>query len=270
MGNGKLPGVTCSDTGSAQMDGGTSCLAASPLPGTTGQAALRSYSMTGGGKGDEDLSFEMDGTPFESVATSLVGLTAPQMRVLAALRELKQAIVDAERKWRVDRRAIAGAIAWEALNNWGIFGFKFPGGVRAVGLGKIHVYNSKVPLKTTEGADENTVAKQVEDAGYLPAQTLEDRKRKLADPVEAITYIAAIMRAFIEIAAEYGFTIGRNTVILANLFQGKDLPKWRESLEEKKKTGTTTLKGGNTMDIWIGANLVFLEDAVGVPNLPDY
>lgn len=76
--------------------------------------------------------------------------------------------------------------------------------------------------------------------------------------------------AFEPIAAEYGFTIGRNTVILANLFQGKDLPKWRESLEEKKKTGTTTLKGGNTMDIWIGANLVFLEDAVGVPNLPDY
>lgn len=267
MSGGCKPGVVCVETRPVVNDAGTLCLNASWPNCTMG---LQSYSMSGGGAGYDDLSFEMDGAPYESVPTSLVGLTIPQMRVLAALRQLKPDIVSAEQKWRVDRRAIAGAIAWEALNNWEIAGHKLTHGVRAVGLAKVHVYDSKIPLADVFNASPDTVAKQVEDAGYLPKQTLEDRKRLLADPLGAITYIAAILRAFADIAAPYGFTIGKDPVILTNLFQGKDLPKWRASLDDKKKRGITTLSGGNTMDIWVGKNLPFLEDAVGTPNLPEY
>ena len=270
MGSAKVPGPYCQEEKPISIDGGTSCLGASPISGPTGSNEMMSYAMSGGGKDVDDVSFEMDDAPYMSVPTRLSGLTAPQMRVLAWLQKYKLDIVAAEQRWRVDRRAIAGAIAWEALENWNIGGFKIPHGVRAVGAAKVHVYNSKNPMTNIVNADENTVAKQVEDGGYLPKQSLADRKKLLATPEGAITYVAAIMRAFSEMAVGYGFQIGGDPVILTNLFQEKDLPKWKASLEKKKATGITKLSGGNEMDIWVGRNLLFLEDAVGRPNLQEY
>lgn len=245
-------------------DTGTLARTASTAPVVTGMGPPTPYKMSGGGSGVDDLSFELDGAPYMSVPTRLYGLTEPQMRVLAALRELAPLIREAERTWRIDRRAIAGAIAWEALENWSVGGKKFTFGRRAVGLGKVHVYTSRIT------DDDNTVAKQIEDTGYLPPQSTSDRKALLGTPAGSITYIAAIMRAFTDMAAKYGFSIGGDPVILTNLFQGKDLPKWQARLEEHKKLGTTKLSGGNDMDLWVGRNLVFLEEAVGKPELPEY
>jgi hypothetical protein len=117
------------------------------------------------------------------------------------------------------------------------------------------------------GLDFETVAKQVEDRGYLPKQNYEGRKRLLATPEGAIAYIAAIMAAIAEIAARMGFEdIRRNPVILTNAYQSQTLTTWEEHLRNKKKG--TPLAGGNTMDVWVGCHLPFLEDAVGRPDTP--
>lgn len=265
MGSGPRPGVQGADGGVGVCDGGTLIRSATPAPGVTGTMMIP-YTMTGGGTDPDDLSFEADGAPYTTVSTPLVGLTAPQMRVLAMLRQLKPDIAAAEMKWQVDRRAIAGAIAWEALENWSIMGGKIHHGIRAVGLGKVHIYNSKIPIPIgdLDTADQNTVAKQVEDRGYLPKQaTLADRKAILATPLGAIDYIGAIMRAFSDLAATYGFSIDKDPIILTNLFQGKDLDSWEARLKEKAAAGDRTLAGGNKMDIWVGKYMRYIEDGVG-------
>ena len=126
MGNARVPGHYCQEEKPICIDAGTTCVGASPQSGATGARTAVSYSMTGGGERAEDLSFEMDNAPFMSVPTHLSGLTLPQMRVLAWLRKYSLQIAAAEQRWRVDRRAIAGAIAWEALENWKIGGVSPP------------------------------------------------------------------------------------------------------------------------------------------------
>jgi len=58
----------------------------------------------------------------------------------------------------IDRRAIAGVIAWEALKNLRTFS------PRSVGPGKVHLWEVK----------GNVVAEVVEDLGYLPLRTYKE------------------------------------------------------------------------------------------------
>src|ERR1700741_1282372 len=83
--------------------------------------------------GPKHQSFEL-GASFMPVPTTLC-LNPDEMQVLAWLRAFKPNIVDAERTFGVDRRAIAGAIAWEMLKN------PRGRGLRAVGAGKVHLFN---------------------------------------------------------------------------------------------------------------------------------
>ena len=93
---------------------------------------------------------------------------------------------DAETQFNIDRRAIAGAIAAEALYDikpsWALM-------PRAVGLGKVHYRE----YWTSEG---DPVAKQAEDLGLLPKVTMTRRRQILATDEGAVRYIAAIMDGF--------------------------------------------------------------------------
>jgi hypothetical protein len=211
-------------------------------------------------------------------------LDGAQMQVLAALRAYQSEIIAAEQKFRVDRRALAGAIAWEMLENP-------PGRMRraarsvmpvprTVGWAKVHLFNfsksgafwggvGSGPLGALAGAlDFNTIAKETEDAGYLPKLSFNDRKELLATPEGAIKYVAAIMAAVAELAERYGFDdIRSDPAILTNVFQGETLKSWEEKL--RKKPAGTPFVAGNDMALWVGRNMTFLEDGVGAPDLPE-
>ena len=168
-------------------------------------------------------------------------LPLPQTQVLSWLRGHQGLIIAAEKRWRVDRRAIAAAIAWEALVN------VRTASIRAVGPAKVHT-----------NAD---VVREVEAAGYLPRQTASARRELLKTPAGAIMYVGAIMNAKAQIAEALGFPSIRNRVdILTNEFQGRSLQEWTDHLLEKKDT---VFVGENTMSSWAAQHIRYIELGVG-------
>jgi hypothetical protein len=207
-----------------------------------------------------------------------------QMQVLAALRSRQAAIAAAEQRFRVDRRAIAGAIGWEMLKNPPDWKRRILRSVspipRSVGWGKVHLYNFSGtgaaagladfgPLGGLAGAlDFHAIAQETEEAGYLPKRSFFQRKKVLATPEGAITYIAAIMAAIADLAGKYGFDdIRGNPSILTNVYQGETLSSWEEKL--KRKPRGTDFVAGNEMAIWVQQNGSFLQEAVGDPDVPE-
>jgi outer membrane protein OmpA-like peptidoglycan-associated protein len=193
-------------------------------------------------------------------ATSLTGLTTDELHVLAWLRDHQAQIAAAETKWKVDRRAIAGAIAWEALVN--VRG-TLTQGFRGEGAGKVH-YSANVTF-----GEGDPVSKQVEALGKLPAQTMASRKKLLKTPANAIEYIGAIMDAFSDVAEKYSYSIRCSPDILTNCYQGggvqEDLKAWDKHLAAKAKG--SPIKAGNAMALWTTAHLKYLEDGVGTTSL---
>lgn len=205
------------------------------------------------------ISYELQDAP-EPTMSDPENLSEDEARVKLWLEKYAAEIVAAEETFRIDRRAIAGAIAWEALENWS------PMGIKSVGPGKVH---TKTSINPFESSDE-TVAKQTEDVGILPQKSLEDREKALKAPSGAITYIAGIMTAFAEEAARphssgwEGEDIRCRPEILTNAYQGDDLKTWKDRLD-KKKPGEA-LRPGNSMAVWVQNNLQYLEAAVGQPD----
>jgi cell wall-associated NlpC family hydrolase len=202
-----------------------------------------------------DVSFELSNAPKLSVPTSLT-LSEDEMRVLAWLRQHQSAIIAAEQKYRVDRRAIAAAIAWEALANvkpaWRT--------LRAVGPGKVH-------YKENFLSEGNPIAKETEAAGYLPARTEMQRMVLLSTTAGSIEYIAAIMAAIADAAGSADYDLRTDPVILTNVYQGSTLRKWKAHLAAK--TPGAPMSPGNPMGIWTRDHLDFLQEAVGEPALPE-
>jgi len=199
------------------------------------------------------------------VQTTLIGLDDAEMQVLAWLRANRDDIVKGEQTFRVDRRAIAGAIAWEMLeNNKNTRRAQLPNwSVRSVGPGKVHLFN----FGGWFGVNFDTIATQTEDRGYLPKQGFANRKALLATSSGAIQYIAAIMAAISDIADQYNFhDVRTRPVILTNVYQSMTLKTWEEHL--KSKPPGSTLAGGNEMDKWVSLHIAFLEDGVGKPSIP--
>jgi hypothetical protein len=250
----------CQETKPINVKDGTNVLTASPTPGPS--------------VGAEDVSYEIRAS-FAPVGTSLAGLNPAELQVLAWLRENRTTIANAEQKFRVDRRAIAGAIAWEMLENV----IRNPRTDLSVGLGKVHTryVNKKNPIKLawvniygqiSGDPGVQTIAKEAEELGYLPAQTFESRKAILATTSGAITYIAAIMAAIADIASRYKFDdIRSNPVILTHVYHGKTLKSWEAHLAAKSPG--SSFSGGTPMALWVSSHLPFIEDGVGKPNLPE-
>ncbi len=242
----------CQVANPIKVDDGTTCLAASCAPGPR-TSAPRPHSVRY--LSQEEVSFELKDAPFMCVSTSLSVISLAEMRVLGWLREHRAEIVAAERRFRVDRRAIAGAIAWEALEN------VKPWSLRAVGPAKPHLWDFSLH-------PSNTLVKQVEDAGVLPKQSDAERRRLLQTPGGAITYIAGAMKAAADLTEAAGLgSIRCRPEILTNFWQGSDLVKWRVHIAAKKLG--KGFEPGNSMALWVASHLWYLEDAVGKPALPE-
>jgi len=227
---------------------------------------------------DRGLSFELEDAPMPQQAeTALLGLANEnETRVFLWLEEHAREIAAAESKFRVDRRAIAGAIAWEALVNVK----SSVATLRAVGPGKVHYWTWRSDKTTTGSLDDKsklwgeaeTAAEQVENAGLMPKTTQRQRKEILKTPAGAIDYIGAIMSAFAAEAEKLrsggwqGENIRNRPEILTNAYQGEDLNTWRARLDAKKPGDK--LQPGNDMAYWVRARLHnFLEPAIGTPEI---
>jgi hypothetical protein len=202
--------------------------------------------MSGDARSADDVSYEIGMCYIPIIGSPATNPAEDQ--VFAALYTHRTQIADAATRFNVSRVAIAGAIAWEMLEN------VRSGGFRSIGWGKVHTFSTK-PW-------DDPIAKEVEDRGYLPQQTFEERKRILATPEGAIVYIGAIMGAIADAAeTRHGGSIRMKPEILANVFQSMDLQDWEKHLDRKPKD--SDFSGGNPMDVWLVANRDFLEQAVG-------
>jgi hypothetical protein len=274
----RTPGPFCQEERPICVDPGTSSLIESPSPAhRLGPFSTDAMLMPHAVRylDSEAVSYELSDAPRMCVPTSLSVISLAQMKVLAWLEEHRSSIASAERRFRVDRRAIAGAIAWEALLNihgrmTEIFG-------RGVGPGKAHLWDFRISGFALQWTDD-TLVKQVEEADWLPqaerlpTQTYQSRKRLLETPEGAITYIAAAMNAAAHLATRAGFpSIRKRPEILANFWQSKDLRSWQQHLAAKPR-GSDFRTGSDPnrdMDWWVSRNLRYLEDGVGKPQFPD-
>ena len=200
----------------------------------------------------QGISFELaEAAKLPDIPTKLRDLSPAESHVLAWLRVHKDEVANTERERKIDRRAISGAIAWEALVN------VRSGSMRAVGPGKVHVVENPVL------GGEETVAQQVEERGYAEKQTFGSRLKLLATPSGSIYYIGAIMAAIADLAERYSYPIRCNAPILTMVYQAWDLKQWEAKLSAKK--GREPLQLGSGMGTWVADHLEYLEEAVGKP-----
>src|SRR5262249_35234529 len=121
--------------------------------------------------------------------------------VLTWLRYHQKHFIEAEARWNVDRRGIAGAIAWEALEHtaapWNWRRLTMP--LISPGPGKIRLHNWNPFLDTFR---KDPILIQAERAGYAPFGPLTDveRSSRVHWGDGAIHCIAAIMRAVADAA----------------------------------------------------------------------
>lgn len=176
----------------------------------------------------------------------------PRAAVAYWLRNHSLEIAQAERHFNVSRIAIAGAIAWEALNNPQVASLK------AVGAGKMH-------LQADPG--DITWAEAVENAGKMPKLTPEQRREKLRDSRIAIFYIAAAFDLMCEDAEKRGFYLRSSTDVLGFLYHAKSPGKWAKLISTKPLNESWLIPSGG-MGEWIGTNQQCLEQAVGKSGVP--
>jgi hypothetical protein len=223
-------------------------------------------------RGRLGISFELRSAWELAPVAGEPDLGEAERRVFRWLVRHRDHLVAAEDRWDVDRRAIAGAIAWEALGNTNYFTPVLKGCGRASGPGKVH-YRSQVLCR--EG---NPVAKQVEVAGYLPRRSAAERRELLRRPDAAIGYIGAIMCAYADIGARHGFVDlrYRADLILTQPYNGvrlvdglDELGSWRATVARRERDGTA-LVPLNPMYHWVNvpANRAFLDAAVGCRRAP--
>jgi hypothetical protein len=184
--------------------------------------------------------------------------TTPRERVYLWLVERKRLFDQAETNHRVDRRAIAGAIAWEALEN--VKAHRFFS--RWSGPGKVH--HTKFWFQKGYLLEPRTLVEQVEHERRLPRPFgPDDRALALKDPRYSIHVIGALMDAFADAAAEGGYNIRDDPAMLANFYNAWDLTQARRHFARKRYPKPLSL--GNRMSRWVMENLGWLSKAVGLP-----
>lgn len=197
---------------------------------------------------DEGVSAELSDSP--------EGATSAE-RVFKWLQARAKEIGWLESFFGVDRRAIAGVVAWEALlNPRGILASTFG---RFEGAGKAHTRQDRVGLP---GSGE-FVPEEVEQAGLLPRRSARER----ADILEkdALPYVAAGMRMFADIGRAYGVDISGDPGMLAWVWVSKDATTFITYLSKKiDKTFDVTAE---EMPRWVMENLLWLESAVGASQM---
>jgi hypothetical protein len=217
------------------------------------------------GKGEFPGSPTLDGQPIadKGVSTELSDSppgSSSAERVFKWLQAHALEIGWMEWLYGVDRLAIAGAIAWEALRNPRPFVEELFG--RFLGAGKPHVRAAKYGLPAVVSAGEN-VPEEVEQAGLLPHRSVLEREGILA--ADSIPYIAAGMRLAVDIAAAYGFDIATDPAMLTWFWVSKDANSFIAHLAKKQDRTFEPTK--EEMPRWVMENLRWLTLAVGESHL---
>ena len=176
---------------------------------------------------------------------------SPRQEVTAWLNENRAEIAREAAHWRVNPNAVAGVIAYEALED------PLPGQFARVfrfsGPGKVHYKE----YFTSEG---DPVAKQVEDVGYLPRLTEAQRQSRLSRSTGAIQYICAIMRYYSDIAASHHLAISENSGTLATLYSAWAPASYRRYLQTDR--GRRGLFSPNNVGQWVLANMPYIRNAL--------
>ncbi len=167
-----------------------------------------------------------------------------------------RSLINAEAKSRnIAPEAIAGIIAWEALNN-----VKPAPDMPSYGVGKVHAFE----------LSGESLAVAVERLGYVPNLFLLQRIEKLKTVAGSIKYIGGILDAFSDIAESVGSQAKLRTraEILATLYQGISrnnvpvrLNNAADYFKEKVRTGESYSPNAE-MGTWVSKNIAFLKRAL--------
>lgn len=210
-----------------------------------------------------EVSFELRRAPYGEEANQ---------RVAKWLESRARTIQRAAKRYNVDPRAIAGAIAWEALENpktrhW-LLGVALS---RGFGPGKVHQNN----------------ADYVECQGWIADISPQATRRKLRSPRGAINYIAAIMNAYAIEAekADPPYEIRSSPGLLCNLYNGSSAGSVEECVNsnyfvaqralgrelevdpDPMHMGMWTLNNLDDIVIWLGLRRLYAPEP-GAPDKP--
>jgi Domain of unknown function (DUF4157) len=170
-------------------------------------------------KMEEAVSFELaEARTLPDVPSRFEKLTRSQMHVLAWLQKYKGEIAASATKFNIDRRAVAGAIAWEATEQ------VKSSSLRGVGPGKPHAWELR---------GKKSAVEEVEDLGKMPRihdpaweHLREDEQEVLAGDKRiellksvptAIDYISAIMGAIADISEGFSLNVRNDPGVLATV-----------------------------------------------------
>jgi hypothetical protein len=183
------------------------------------------------------ISFEMASRTPENLS--------PRQRVQWWLHAERDTIRRDAERWQVSPTAIAGVVAYEALEN------REPAMIsilaRYSGPGKVHYRESRL-------SPGDPVSKQVEDTGYVPKRSWQERRRILSTNEGAISYIAAIMRAFSDLARYHGRLIQCDSAVLSTLYTAWDLHSFSRRLNSNDRSLRINEAGR-----WVANNRNWLE-----------
>ena len=154
-------------------------------------------------------SFELEGPEPPS--------RAPQDAVAYWLTLHKNEIANAEARWNVNRDAIAGVIAWEALFN------PQPASYSSSGPAKMHY--------TTAG--QWSWPEVVEGVGLMKPLHPLVRKLQLRNPSVAIDYNGASLHLAAMIAEQHGWDIRNNPEILGQVYHSWTAQQWQRQMSAK-------------------------------------
>lgn len=171
----------------------------------------------------------------------------PAQAVAHWLSAHRREVVAAEQRWHVSRLAIAGAIAWEALEN------PEAQSLKTVGPGKIHLEGEAGQLGWPE---------VVEETGRVKPTTPAMRRLVLAKPEGSINYIGAIFDFIAEVGEAKDWNIRNNPEILSQVYHSRTAEQWIDFMRTKPANAPFTIVPG-TMGDWVYRNRVYLESAVG-------
>lgn len=184
----------------------------------------------------------------------------PKSRVFKWLRIHAPDINRAADRFKVDRRAIAAVIAYEALEDVSSSRFWMPS---SVGPGKVHYRDVYIEGRSYFSSTNPPLSQIVETLGLLPTKSISQRKQILATAAGSALYIAAIFSVFQDIAARRGQHIQCRPDLLATMYTA-----WTFSGIERE---LTTLRGQKLVDniagLWVHRNLRYFDSAVGLPNM---
>lgn len=183
---------------------------------------------------------------------------AEQREELAAawLRERTSDFAAAEARYHVDRRSVAGLIAYEGLVN--VHLSEYGGLVRWAGAGKVR-------YKASPLGEGMPASKEVEELGLLPRRTMSERRALLRDPAWSIKYVAAIMRGLSDVVSRRTkVNVACEPGALATLASAWTLAEADRHFGNVRPGYKIAY---NYPGNWVANRLDFLERAVGRPEV---